>query len=84
MMEVTLQNIIISLSVLISIVISQSSEIYGLCGTSPNDKFTFIDDAENPFCFKFKNALTSDPWYQYYYFGTRVDTYTLVTLQGCM
>lgn len=58
--------------------------LYGWCGTKPDDTFTFLDDAERPFCFKFMGANSdSDTPYYYYYFGTRVDVYTLVTLQAC-
>ena len=58
---------------------------YGWCGTRPTDTFTFLEDAERPFCLKFKNAVTEDgdPHIVYYYFGTRVDRYTYVTLQHC-
>lgn len=80
-------NILIFISSFISFVLSQSQNgTFGQCGTLPGDKFTHLDDAERPFCFKFKNAITpsGDPWVMYYYFGSRVDKYTLVQLQGCM
>lgn len=79
-------NIFIFILTFIPFALSQGDAPYGLCGTLPGDSFTFIEDAEKPFCFKFKNAKTSQPdsTYLYYYFGTRVDTYTLVSLQGCM
>jgi len=55
---------------------------YGSCGTKSDDLFTFLDDAERPFCLKFSNANSdSDTPYYYYYFGTRVDMFTLVTLK---
>lgn len=55
----------------------------GTCGTQPGWTYQFLDDAESPFCFKFTNAATgSEPYTYFYYFGTRVDTYTLVQLQG--
>ena len=84
-MDQLISSIFIFLSTLISFSLSQGDDPYGFCGTQPTDTFTFIEDAEKPFCFKFKNAVSSHPNnYLYYYFGTRVDTYTLVSLQGCM
>ena len=73
--------------------VASGDDPYGYCGTSASDTFTFLDDAEIPFCFKFKNGKVSDPGtiYQegakdtfYYYMGVRVDKYTLIQIQGCM
>ena len=68
------------------IVSAEEEVLYGLCGTDPDDTFTYGDDAENPFCFKFKHAYTGEDndWLLFYYFGTRVDEYTYVALHGCM
>eukprot|EP01083_Nonionella_stella_P197937 727253_1 len=76
---------------LISLTLSQNSTnspqqeevIYGHCGTQFTDEFVFLDDGKRPFCFKFKNAATGgEPYTSFYYFGTRVDIYTLVTVSG--
>eukprot|EP00483_Globobulimina_turgida_P001596 UN01598 len=78
-------TILTLLSISISLVLIQCAdeEIYGYCGTQLADTFTFLDDGKRPFCFKFKNAATgSAPYTNFYYFGTRVDLYTLVTISG--
>lgn len=69
---------------MLSLAAIEDAESFGWCGTSPLDSFAFLDDSEMPFCFKFNNAaIAQDPPYPvFFYFGTRVDIFELVSLQG--
>jgi len=70
-----------------------SQVVPGNCTTLSTDKFTFLDMAKRPFCFKFNNGVTGplgpppDGYGMYkgtvfYYFGTQVDQYSLIQLQN--
>jgi len=60
---------------------SAQSDSIGNCSTRSTDRFTFLDMAKVPFCFKFNGASTgSEPYSYFFYFGTQVDQYSLIQL----
>ena len=71
--------------ILLLIACTQSQDaVAGNCTTSTTHKFTFLDMAKKPFCFKFSNADTGSlPYTYFYFFGTQVDQYSLVQLDDC-
>eukprot|EP00483_Globobulimina_turgida_P005123 UN05133 len=86
MWSFTILPISISISLVFILLHAEDLDSYGWCGTQSGDTFRYLDDGLRPFCFKFKNAATGPggpyPYTTYFYFGTRVDLYTLVTVSG--